>query len=105
MKPIGLTGNPTTQGEVGVELAELTTKRNMSLRLFIGVKTAAEAYHIHHEGGEIWHCGTEAPPRELLGQVDRVLPATTPAERGVNVIESLVAMLAKTPINGELACK
>jgi hypothetical protein len=105
MKPIGLTGDPEIQNAVGVELAELTTKRNMALRLFLGIKTAADAYHIHHEGGEIWHCGPDAPLRELLGQVDRVLPASTPAERIANVIESLVAMLSKAPINGELACK
>lgn len=101
MKPIALTGEPTAQDAVGLQLAQLATARGLELKLFIGVKTAAEAYHIHHAGGEIWQCGPYTPERALVGQIDRVLPGTTFEEIAPHVLASLDQMLAKTPITGE----
>jgi hypothetical protein len=101
VKPIALTGDPLAQDAAGHRLAELTTARGLALKLFIGVKTAAEAYHVHASGGEVWLCGPYAPARALVGHIDRVLPGITPQEIAPSVLTSLEQMLAKTPINGE----
>jgi hypothetical protein len=103
LKPIGLTGDPTAQDAVGLQLAALTTQRGLALRLFLGVKTPTEAHHIHDEGGEIWHCGPHAPDRALLGHVDRVVTGATFEEIAVPVARSLAEMLNKQHLSGEPA--
>jgi hypothetical protein len=103
MKSIGLTGSPAVQHLVGVTLAALSTQRQLSsFAILLGVKHRAEAYGIHEEGGELWHCGPHAPDRELIGLVDRVVPGLQECEIGKQAAECLDEFLSKTPITGDI---
>jgi hypothetical protein len=103
VKPIALTGHPTAQEAVGLQLATLTTARGLPLQLFLGIESREQAWHIHQEGGEIWHCGPYAPLQELAGLVDRVLPGLTFEEIAPHVATTLADMLTKRNLTGEPA--
>lgn len=99
MKPIGLAGDPHAIDAVGVALTAMCTKRGLPLHLHVGIRSIHDAYVIHHHGGEVWLCGPDAPVRDLVGRIDRVVPADTPAAIDDQVAQCLDSFLAKCPID------
>lgn len=102
MRSIGLTGSPAVQHLAGVALAALSTERNLSLAILLGVKERGQAYGIHHDGGELWHCGPQTPDKDLVGLVDRVVPGLDEEEIGLQVAECLGEFCSKKPITGDI---
>ena len=103
MKPIALTGDPVAQDAVAMQLTLLITDQQLRASVLIGVMTRAEAYQVHHDGGEVWQCGPYTPARDLTGLIDRVLPGTTFAEIAPQVVSALREMSSKTNLTGEPA--
>lgn len=101
MRPIGLTGDPIAQDAVAMHLSILASQRGLTPRVFAGLLTRVEAYHLREAGGEIWHCGPYPPEKALVGYVDRVVPGMNAVELQPQVTASLDQMLAKSHINGE----
>jgi hypothetical protein len=103
MKTIALTGDAVAQDAVFMQLRALITDRALPIEPVVGIRTRAQAYQVHAAGGELWQCGPYAPERDLVGQIDRVLPAIDFAEIAPQVVSSLNALLAKTHLTGEPA--
>lgn len=103
MKTIALTGHPTAQAAVALQLRALAQAEPLELRVLTGLTLRPQAYGVHHGGGEVWHCGPQAPLRDLVGVVDRVVPGTTFEEIAPQVLECLQQMLTKINLPGETA--
>lgn len=105
MKIIALTGDPLAQHNAEIQLLQLllTYVPPLTVSVVAGLTTRAEAYHIHHQGGEVWLCGPEAPRRELVGLIDRVITAATPEAVADQAVTCLAQFISKTHIAGEPA--
>lgn len=99
MKTIALTGEPRAQDAATLYLQAAINGRALQLQVLAGLTDRADAYRIHDEGGEVWHCGPEGPRRELVGVIDRVLPADSVLCIGEQVNQCLDEFLAKVPLN------
>lgn len=98
MKSIALTGQPQAQDAAALYLQAAINGRCLPVTVRVGLSDRREAHAIHDGGGEIWLCGPEAPRLELVGQVDRVLPADSVLTLGTQVHQCLEAFLTKTTI-------
>jgi hypothetical protein len=96
---IALTGEPRAQDAAALYLQAAINGRALPLKLLVGLAERAEAYLVHDAGGEIWQCGPTSPRRELLGVIDRVLPADSVMTIGTQVNQCLEQFLSKRPIN------
>jgi hypothetical protein len=101
MKIIALTGDPFAQHNAEIQLLQLLIAQvpPLAVSVVAGLVTRAEAYHIHHQGGEVWLCGPEAPRRELVG----VITAATPEAVADQAATCLAQFISKTHIAGEPA--
>lgn len=99
MKTIALTGEPCAQDAAALYLQAAINGRALPLQILAGLTERAEAYRIRDEGGEIWLCGPGAPRRDLVGAIDRVLPADSVLTIGAQVNQCLDEFLAKVSLN------
>lgn len=99
MKTIALTGEPRNQDAAALYLQAAINGRGLSLRLLVGVIDRVDAYRLREEGGELWLCGPGAPRRELVGYIDRVLPADNVLTIGAQVNQCLDEFLSKVSLN------
>ncbi|MFC5498159.1 hypothetical protein ACFPOE_11485 [Caenimonas terrae] len=101
MKTIALTGHPQAREAAYLQLQAIVRDRGMTGDVQVtqyAVILRVQAHAIHDAGGEVWHCGPLAPARELLGRIDRVLPAATFEAMGPDVITCLAEFVAKRHI-------
>jgi hypothetical protein len=100
VKPIALTGHPVAQEAAALQLQALLNGRALdsAINVRAGVTQSAEAHGIHDEGGEIWHCGVDAPLPALVGLIDRSLAADTFEAMGVHVVRCLAEFQTKTRV-------
>jgi hypothetical protein len=99
VKTIALTGEPRAQDAAVLYLQAAINGRALPLQILAGLTERTEAYRVRDEGGEIWQCGPEAPRRDLVGYIDRVLPADSVLTIGEQVNQCLDEFLAKVPLN------
>jgi hypothetical protein len=102
MKTIALTGIPAVQRMAASVLEDLITSQQLPLHVRTGITSRADAYAIHTGGGEVWMCGRDAPPRDLVGLIDRTAPNGTDSV-GISVAQCLVDFCFKHQIIGEHA--
>lgn len=99
MKTIALTGDPRAQDAAVLYLRAAIKGRALPVRILAGLAERAQAYQVHEFGGEVWQCGPLSPRRELIGVIDRVLPADSVLTIGAQVNQCLDEFLSKRPIN------
>jgi hypothetical protein len=96
---IALTGEPRAQDAAALYLQAAINGRRLAVNVLAGLTERAEAYRIHDEGGEIWLCGPEAPRRDLVGTIDRVVTANCVMTIGKQVNQCLDDFVSKRTIN------
>lgn len=99
MKTIALTGEPRAQDAAALYLQAAINGRALPVQLVVGLVERAQAYQVHETGGEIWQCGAQSPRADLVGVIDRVLPADSVMTIGTQVNQCLEQFLSKRPIN------
>lgn len=100
MKTIVLTGHLVAQEAAELQVQILIEEGDLHTELQVRAVGAShiDAHDIHDAGGEIWHCGPGEPRSNLVGLVDRTLPATTFDDMRSHVVTCLAEFIAKTHI-------
>lgn len=99
MKTIALTGEPRAQDAAALYLNAAINGRHLPLQVLAGLTDRAEAYHVRESGGEVWLCGPYPPRHELVGAIDRVLPADSVLTIGSQVNQCLDEFMSKRAIS------